>query len=78
MQMDEPTFCLNDLLGHVQLVSVQERRGEKIYLGGYSIDYDYQGRERSRSEVRWNVVVDCGDVATAMGLDSQANRGGVK
>lgn len=66
--MSEPTFCLNDILGHVQLVSVQERRGDKIYLGGYSIDYDFQGSERSRSEVRWNVVVDCSDEATAKSL----------
>lgn len=74
--MSEPTFRLDDMLGHCKLVSVQERRGDKIYLGGYSIDYDKHGIERGRTKVRWNVVVDCGDLATARSLDKQSNTEG--
>lgn len=72
--MTEPTFRLNDILGHMKIVSVQERRGDKIYLGAYSIDYDRYGVERSRTEVNFNCVVDCGDEATAMSMDKLSVR----
>jgi hypothetical protein len=74
--VDELTFRLEDMLGHCKLVSVQKRIGDKIYLGGYTIYYDQYGVERNRSEVRWNVTVDCGDVETAMSLDKQSKSEG--
>lgn len=55
--MDEPTFMLDQISGHIEMVSVQEKRGRETWLGGYSIEYDRYGVERSRSPVRWNVVL---------------------
>jgi hypothetical protein len=65
---EDITFKVADLFGYNKIVSVAERRGENIYLGGYSIQYDRDGVEVSRSPVRWNVLVDCGDAKTAVVL----------
>lgn len=55
---------IEDLFGWVQLVSTQERRGTRIYMGGYSIRYGRDGNERSRTENTWNCYVECGDGKT--------------
>ena len=47
--------------GQRRLVTTHKRVGNKVYLGGYSIDYDRNGIEVSRTENRWNCVMDCGD-----------------
>lgn len=40
--------------GWTKLVSVQEVRDGRLYLGGYSIRYDQNNNEVSRTPVTWN------------------------
>lgn len=53
------------ILGHIRLVPMYERRGSKIYMGGYSIRYNENWREISRTENTWNGAVECWDEETA-------------
>lgn len=66
--MSSDLINLDFLYGHCELVQVQERVGDKIHMGGYTIEYDRNGIEKSRSAIRWNVTVHCGDEATARSL----------
>jgi hypothetical protein len=51
-------------MGHLQLVQVSEVRGTRIYRGGYSIRYDANGVEVSRSAVSWYCFIECNDKST--------------
>lgn len=49
--MDE--ILITPIFGHRELVQVREVRDGKLWLGGYSIDYDQNRIETGRSEVYW-------------------------
>lgn len=51
------TINVDDVLGWVQLVRVHKVEDGRIHLGGYSIRYDRQNREVSRTTVTWNCVL---------------------
>lgn len=65
--MSEP-FIVNMVYGSVKLVQTQSVQGSKIYLGGFAIHLDRDGKEVSRSENTWNVILDCGSEEEAVRL----------
>lgn len=48
---------VDDIFGWVQLVRVEKVEDGRLYLGGYSIRYDRQNKEVSRTPVTWNCVL---------------------
>lgn len=40
--------------GYKRIVTTQEVVGTRLYLGGYSITYDLNGNEVSRTENQWS------------------------
>lgn len=48
------------IFGRIELVPTFECRGSKLVMGGYSIRYDENGREVSRSKNEPMCSLDCG------------------
>jgi hypothetical protein len=66
-QVTESSAIMIDVFyGYMKLVHVRERHGSRIWLGGYSITFDREGNEISRTPVTWNGMVDCGSIGLAM------------
>lgn len=40
--------------GVIELVAVQEWRGSRLYMGGYSITRDLAGKEIDRTPITWH------------------------
>lgn len=48
---------IDDVMGWVQLMRVEKVEDGRLWLGGYSIRYDREGKEVSRSPVQWNCTI---------------------
>lgn len=52
----EPTFRMEILFGHIEIVTTERREGNKLILGGYAIHYDRDGKETHRTEDTPNII----------------------
>lgn len=48
------------IFGSVRLVQTRKVEGSKIYMGGYAIHLDRDGKEIRRTEPQWHCTLDCG------------------